>query len=344
MRKNTFLKIFLPLFISFLIFSFWILLITFIWRKGRNFVCFAQGRLDNFFIDTIQVSEGNEKENYFESDYLEIKNISLGELVSDENIFATITLFNKSGEDLDISRVLLIASKLDGSDKVISSKEKKERVKSGETLKIDLEFPVILKNGYYVGTFEVYSEDKLLASSKTLIENLPSRSKVLGTSSYNFKFSLLPFTVLFLLVFLTAIFIRVKRPLVLKIKLGFEMRILVLLMIGISAWGIGFCFSYTFFENYSSLVPVSNWIEKFKGYDDFQRFHSQSNLYDLIFIYNGEGLNLYSKPNDQAEVIGEIRKNSGLKVIDKASGWYRVILDDETNGWIRIEDVRKMVK
>ena len=270
---------------------------------------------------------------------LEIIKIDTEKIYQDGNIKAKVTLDNLTEEEKLIDKVGLVVKKLDGSVVMLESINIDQEIKTEGETNFSLEFPGNLKEGKYIGVFELYSQDKFLGSSETVLSVSPSSPEVLGISTENYDYLLLTSLAIFAGVLIFSTFLLLKKKTLLLKGITIKIFDLIVIILGLSVFGIGVCSGYllckAFFPTgiYSAQKQESTESSsKISGSD------SSNNEYNE-FIYKGKSLQLFAKPDSSAEKTYEIKENANLKIIDQAAGWYRVLLLNGISGWVKIEEI-----
>lgn len=277
---------------------------------------------------------------------LEIIKIETDETYQDRNIKAKVTLNNLTEEEKLIDKVNIVVKKLGGSVELSESINIDQEIKTEGETNFSIEFPGNLKSGEYVGAFELFSKGKLLGSSETLISISPADPRVLGAYAENYDYLLLPSVMIFAGAIFVSLFLLLKKKSILMKGISIKLFDLIVVILGLSVFGLGMCGGYlfckTFFSSGIYLVEKQETKESNNEVSEVNPLDEGSNEESFNFIFENESLSLYSKPDDNAELVYKLEKDTELEVIDQASGWYRVILEDGTNGWVRIEELQKL--
>jgi hypothetical protein len=157
----------------------------------------------------------------------------------------------------------------------------------------------------------------------------------LGTLIVTNDYYLLPSVALFVIALVVEICILVKKASsLLKIKIAVKLFDVIVIITGVSAFGLGVLGGYALGKTF---LPSVQRQESSKTVSESNPPGSGDNI---AFVYGQKSLPLYVKPDSTTQVVYELKQNADLRIIDQAAGWYRILLGSGTNGWVRIEDVR----
>jgi hypothetical protein len=266
---------------------------------------------------------------------VDIKRLEIG-AVHDRNVLQVrVILENTTRTEFEVGNVLFTATAFDGKPTMSDSRELKETLKPGREQTIELEFTNLLQAGNYIGTVEVYTEKVNLGAIKAYFSVEPA-SQVLGVATFGENTKLKFLVIAFAWSFLLTSFLTYKNYSFLQLGISLKLNHLVLLAALISSLGFGFVGGYMvserFFPQYAS---DGSWGMEKEGATG----KLAEGEYDVNFVYEQESLKLYHKPDSQLQAAYELKEDAGLKIIDEAAGWYRVILSDGRHGWVLIEDL-----
>lgn len=273
---------------------------------------------------------------------LDVKNIRLESI--NNRIYLDINLINTSNEVKLIDKVELTTTRLDGKKEFSQSLQTSQELQSSKEVKLGYDFQSNLKPGQYIGFVDLYSQGKIIARSKNTltVDNIPT-AEVLGTSTINLDNFLFIIILFFALLSFIGIVIILKIGTLEKFRISISLLDLVAIATLVSACGFGLFSGYTLIKFYdNSNFSLTSYIKNKVGKSSVKGIESsQSNPEDLIrYTYKDGGLVLYVKPDDESGVIGTLKENTSLRIIDRASGWYRVIYGNDQDGWVKIKDVQ----
>jgi len=162
------------------------------------------------------------------------------------------------------------------------------------------------------------------------------------TLNQNFIYIALSEILIGVLIFLVFVFL--KRTKILETRFSFRLLCLVEVVFGVVIFIIGLVGGYNLCKiSFPSKLPI---VDRVSGASDNSNVEKDS-VEDKIMVdfnYEGKSVYLYAKPDDISEVIYELKENTSLEIIDRAAGWYRVLLSDNTNGWVKIEEIPGSLK
>jgi hypothetical protein len=174
--------------------------------------------------------------------FVDIKNVdtqSRGGVIDSE-----IDLENTSQVPEKVDRVDVTISGLDGTIRLKESVDIVEELKPFKQSFIKVKIPNDLNQGRYVGFYELYSENRLLGQSKTIIEIPQVDAQVLGAATEANTLLLWVFSGVFVTVLLISLFIFINNPNWLSEQIKFRLTDILFLIAGLSAFGLGFCVGY----------------------------------------------------------------------------------------------------
>ena len=276
---------------------------------------------------------------------LDIKRIETQEIYLNGNIPIKITLENLSSFDQQIEKAVLSVKKLDGTIELSESLVINKNVKLSEETEISLEFPGNLTEGKYVGVIELYSQERLLGSSETVLSVSPVTPEVLGAYTIYYDDLLLPSALVFAAVLIFSIFLLLKKKNLLLKGISIKLFDLIFITLSLSIFGIGVCGGYIFTKIFfPSGLYLTKEEESLKSSSEIDQSKGLIDENDAEFVYDDEGISVYAKPDENEKVSYELKKDASFKIIDQAAGWFRVQLEDGKSGWVRIEDVQRIIE
>lgn len=272
---------------------------------------------------------------------LDIKSIETGEIIQDVNFEAKINLTNLSGEEEQLDEAVLIVKKLDGTEILTENVDFETFLSPGEETVLSLEFSNNLEEGKYIGVFELYSKDKLVGEKETILSVSPPTQAVLGSSIVNYEYLLFPALLIFAAFLILSVLIIVKRGKYIYKGIRLKIIDLVIFIMGFSVFGLGIFGGYFFSK---TIFPYGILLKEEVKYlsNDNEIASEENGLSEektTEFVYDDGSLLLYEKPDDDSEVVNEIKGDLDMEIIDQAAGWYRIILKDGIHGWVRIKDI-----
>jgi hypothetical protein len=340
-------------------------------------------------------------------DIVGINKVSANQAVQGESLSPRLTLVNRSESDIEIDQIDLIVTKIDGTPAMSEEYRLTSQLKKRKEKQIPINYPNSLAPGDYVGTYNVYSQNKILGSKKTMLTIL-STSRVLGASTVNYSYFLIIFGVVIIPALLLLALLFKKRSHFVELKYSFSFFDAVAILAGTSSFGAGlfgvylsllliqkkhemvvellictFVFALVLFSTLvlikeaalisktklnirlinvfklfvivisfvvgfytgrfitSSLWGLNQRTQGGKSVIIKSQVNGQDNQNNATFVYNKSGLKIYRRPDTGSEVVGELKENGDLKIIDQAAGWYRILLSNGVNGWVEIKDVQK---
>jgi hypothetical protein len=276
---------------------------------------------------------------------LDIKRVETQEIYQGGGVLLKVTLENLSSSDEQIEKAVLSVKNLDGGIESSESIDLNENLQPTEETEISLEFPSNLTAGVYVGVIDLYSKERLLGSSETVLSVLPVTPEVLGAYVIHYEDLLLPSALVFAAVLVFSAFILLKKKNLLLKGVSIKLFDLIIIILALSVFGIGVCGGYIFSKAF--FTPGLYLVEKqtsAEGSADIDRVEGSIDEAETEFIYDNGSISVYAKPGDEEKVIYELNEEASFKIIDQAAGWFRVQLEDGRSGWVKIEDVRRIIE
>lgn len=271
---------------------------------------------------------------------LDIKRVEIEESYQNEDIQAELIVKSSGGSEKQLDKAVLIVKNLDGSIAVREETGVNKNLQAKKENKISLMFPSNLQVGKYVGVFELYSGDDFLGSSETILSIIPPTPEVLGASvvSYDNLLMLLTVALFIIIILLLLLFWRGKKIL---FKGGFlKVYDLAVVSMALSVFGFGICSGYLlckiFYPNDS--LDVKGRINIFVN--GLPLINNSSDKNSGKLVKGGKDLILYVRPDEESEIKYELKDGEELEIIDEAAGWYRVLLENGSHGWVRIEELQ----